>query len=164
MASTPLCRPFPISGRISCPLAARRSWGPSWRQARRGGGKDPWLCGTGFGRLCLCRGNVKRYSYLEQKSIHPVNDGGCGLPLGHSARQGNWTVATGGAPITVGRPTRDRAIEASEKRIFRQVVSHHLTSFFRESDTSEGPLPHPDVPQVYRERVCGPPLGDSDCS
>ena len=32
--------------------------GPSWRLAgvrRRGGGEDPWLCGPGFRRVCLCR-------------------------------------------------------------------------------------------------------------
>jgi hypothetical protein len=23
---------------------------------RRGGGEDPWLCGPGFRRVCLCRG------------------------------------------------------------------------------------------------------------
>ena len=24
---------------------------------RRGGGEDPWLCGSGFRRVCLCRGD-----------------------------------------------------------------------------------------------------------
>jgi hypothetical protein len=37
--------------------------GPSWRQAEipcgvAEGGEDPWLCGPGFGRVCLCRGMV----------------------------------------------------------------------------------------------------------
>jgi hypothetical protein len=29
-----------------------------WRGSvkRRGGGEDPWLCGPGFRRVCLCRG------------------------------------------------------------------------------------------------------------
>jgi hypothetical protein len=41
--------------------AARRSWGPSWRQAGvpcgvAEGSEDPWLCGPGFRRVCLCRG------------------------------------------------------------------------------------------------------------
>ena len=26
---------------------------------RRGGGEDPWLCGPGFRRVCLCRGMVR---------------------------------------------------------------------------------------------------------
>jgi hypothetical protein len=43
---------------------ARRSWGPSWRQAGipfgvAEGCEDPWLCGPGFRRVCLCRGMVE---------------------------------------------------------------------------------------------------------
>jgi hypothetical protein len=45
------------------PSAARRSWGPSWRQAGVPFGvaeesEDPWLCGPGFGRVCPCQGMV----------------------------------------------------------------------------------------------------------
>jgi hypothetical protein len=40
------------------PSAARRSWGPSWRQAGvpcgvSEGSEDPWLCGPGFRQVCL---------------------------------------------------------------------------------------------------------------
>jgi hypothetical protein len=46
------------------PSAARRSWGPSRRQAElpcgvAEGGEDPWLYGPGFRRVCLCRGMVE---------------------------------------------------------------------------------------------------------
>jgi hypothetical protein len=33
-------------------LGGRGSWRQGWR---RGGGEDPWLCGTGFGRVCYGR-------------------------------------------------------------------------------------------------------------
>ena len=37
--------------------AARRSWGPSWRleSGIAEESEDPWGCGPGFGRVCLCR-------------------------------------------------------------------------------------------------------------
>ena len=41
------------------PFGSSAVVGPSWRRRqsrRRGGGEDPWLCGPGFRRVCLCRG------------------------------------------------------------------------------------------------------------
>ena len=35
---------------------------------RRGGGEDPWLCGPGFPRVCLCRGMV-RLSYVPVQEL-----------------------------------------------------------------------------------------------
>jgi hypothetical protein len=50
-----------VVGGAPIPSAARRSWGPSWREAGVPCGvaedsEDPWLCGPGFRRVGLYRG------------------------------------------------------------------------------------------------------------
>ena len=56
-------------------MAARRSWGPSWRRRRRrGGGEDPWLCVSGFRPICLYR------KIYIARIAHGGNCGICLLP------------------------------------------------------------------------------------
>ncbi len=63
------------------PSEARRSWvlRGSWGSPE--GSEDPWLCGTGFRRLCLCRGAFKLHPETSPvKCTVGYESGGRGAP------------------------------------------------------------------------------------
>jgi hypothetical protein len=113
---------------------ARRSWGPSWRQAGvpcgvAEGSEDPWLCGPGFRRVCLCRGLWIPDLQGGTKAVK--------IKLGISGTPGH---APSGLGVALTREPAPKATRTNSRTLCGFYLSKHLKDSGSILDTVNSPL------------------------